>query len=109
MGGYLWQDSRERRVKFVLNRNNVSLGFHGGMKRWGFHGMPDMHGVTKSHRRIGCIGSGRAKVPIIIIMKEGCLKYAPLMQSRVWPGQKMPGNVGGKYKWACGLRVSDLL
>ena len=24
--------------------------------------MPDMHGVTKSHRRIGCIGSGRAKV-----------------------------------------------
>ena len=26
-------------------------------------------------------------------------------QSRVWPGQKMPGNVGGKYKWACGLRV----
>ena len=32
------------------------------MKRWGFHGMPDMHGVTKSHRRIGCIGSGRAKV-----------------------------------------------
>jgi len=61
-------------------------GFHGGMKRWGFHGMPDMHGVTKSHRRIGCIGSGRAK-------------------SRVWPGQKMPGQVGGKYKWACGLRV----
>ena len=28
-------------------------------------------------------------------------------QSRVWPGQKMPGNVGGKYKWACGLRVSN--
>ena len=45
----------------VLNEY-VLKGFHGGMKRWGFHGMPDMHGVTKSHRRIGCIGSGRAKV-----------------------------------------------
>ena len=53
-----------------FSRNNVSEGFHGGMKRWGFHGMPDMHGVTKSHRRIGCIGSGRAKVPIIV-MKQG--------------------------------------
>ena len=48
-----------------------SPGFHGGMKRWGFHGMPDMHGVTKSHRRIGCIGSGRAKVPF----KNGCRIY----------------------------------
>ena len=31
------------------------------------------------------------------------------VQSRVWPGQKMPGQVGGKYNWACGLRVSELL
>ena len=30
------------------------------------------------------------------------------VQSRVWPGQKMPGQVGGKYNWACGLRVSEL-
>ena len=46
-------------------------GFQGGMKRWGFRGMPDTHGTTKSHRRIGAIGSGRAK-------------------GRIWPGQKMP-------------------
>ena len=51
-------------------------GFQGVMKRWGFAGMPAGHGVTKSHRRPGCIGSGRDK-------------------GRVWPGQKMPGHVGG--------------
>eukprot|EP00092_Neocalanus_flemingeri_P001256 GFUD01001342.1.p1 GENE.GFUD01001342.1~~GFUD01001342.1.p1 ORF type:complete len:390 (-),score=83.74 GFUD01001342.1:11-1138(-) len=61
-------------------------GFQGVMKRWGFKGMPDTHGVTKSHRRPGCIGSGNDK-------------------ARVFPGQKMPGNVGGGYTWNCGLRV----
>jgi len=61
-------------------------GFHGVMKRWGFKGMPKTHGVTKSHRRPGCIGSGNEK-------------------ARVFPGQKMPGDVGGVYTWNCGLRV----
>jgi len=64
----------------------IERGFQGVMKRWGFHGMPATHGTTKSHRRPGCIGSGRDK-------------------SRVWPGQKMPGNVGGGYRWMCGLKV----
>ena len=62
-------------------------GFQGVMKRWGFHGMPtDKHGCTKSHRRPGCIGSGRQK-------------------SRVWPGQKMPGHVGGGFHRVLGLKV----
>jgi len=61
-------------------------GFHVVMKRWGFKGMPDTHGTTKTHRRPGCIGSGNDK-------------------SRVFPGQKMPGDVGGHYRWSCGLRV----
>lgn len=39
------------------------------MKRWGFKGMPATHGVTKTHRRPGNIGSGGQK-------------------ARVWPGQK---------------------
>jgi len=64
----------------------MERGFQGVMKRWGFHGMPDTHGTTKSHRRGGCIGSGREK-------------------SRVWPGQKMPGNIGGLYRWYRGLRI----
>ena len=62
-------------------------GFQGVMKRWGFSGMPtDAHGVTKSHRRPGCIGSGRDK-------------------GRVWPRQKMPGHMGGDRVWMAGLRV----
>jgi len=60
-------------------------GFQGVMKRWGFKGMPDTHGVTKSHRRPGCIKGGN--------------------KARVSPGQRMPGNVGGGYIWQCGLRV----
>jgi len=45
------------------------------MKRWGFHGMPATHGVTKSHRRGGNIGGGGEK-------------------GRVWPGTKLPGHMG---------------
>ena len=45
------------------------------MKRWGFHGMPATHGVTKSHRRGGNTGGGGEK-------------------GRVWPGTKMPGHMG---------------
>jgi len=61
-------------------------GFQGVMKRWGFAGMPATHGVTKSHRRPGCIGSGNDK-------------------ARVFPGQKLPGDMGGMFRWSCGLRV----
>ena len=57
------------------------------MKRHGFAGMPsDERGCTKSHRRPGNIGFGRDK-------------------SRVWPGKKMPGHVGGKYKTIAGLQI----
>jgi len=69
----------------VLGRS-IERGFQGGMKKWGFRGGPATHGVTKSHRRVGCIGSGRDK-------------------GRVWPGQKLPGNVGGRSVWQCGLTV----
>lgn len=47
----------------------MDRGFQGVMKRWGFKGMPATHGVTKTHRRPGNIGSGGQK-------------------ARVWPGQK---------------------
>lgn len=49
------------------------------MKRWGFKGMPATHGVTKTHRRAGNIGSGGQK-------------------ARVWPGTKMPGFMGGRFR-----------
>jgi large subunit ribosomal protein L3 len=51
-------------------------GFAGVMKRWGFGGGPASHG-SKSHRRVGSIGSGSAT------------------PSRVLKGKKMPGRMGG--------------
>ena len=56
------------------------------MKRWGFHGMPASHGVTKTHRRPGNIGSGGKK-------------------ARVMPGTKMPGHMGNAYRVLKGQRV----
>ena len=50
-------------------------GFAGVMKRWGFAGGPASHG-SKSHRRVGSIGSGSA------------------YPSRVLKGKKMPGRMG---------------
>lgn len=57
------------------------------MVRWKFHGMPATHGVTKSHRRGGCIGGGGEK-------------------GRVWPGTKMPGHMGSERRT---LRACQIL
>jgi len=56
------------------------------MKRWGFKGMPATHGVTKTHRRGGNIGSGGTK-------------------ARVMPGTKMPGHMGGYRRTQKGIKV----
>lgn len=56
------------------------------MKRWGFKGMPASHGVTKTHRRPGNIGSGGQK-------------------ARVMPGTKMPGHMGNRYRINRGLKI----
>ncbi|URE06911.1 Ribosomal protein L3 [Musa troglodytarum] len=52
-------------------------GFQGGMKRWGFAGMPASHGASLSHRSIGSTGQ----------------RDAP---GKVFKGKKMPGRMGGK-------------
>lgn len=56
------------------------------MKRHGFSGMPASHGVTKTHRRPGNIGAGGEK-------------------ARVWPGTKLPGHMGNRYRIARGLKI----
>lgn len=48
--------------------------------------MPASHGVTKSHRRGGNIGSGGTK-------------------ARVMPGTKMPGHMGNRYRIIRGIQV----
>lgn len=63
-------------------------GFEGVMKRHGFKGMPATHGVTKTHRRPGNIGSGGTK-------------------ARVWPGQKMPGHMGNRWRVHKGAKVCE--
>lgn len=55
------------------------------MRRWGFKGMPASHGVTKTHRRPGNIGSGRERGVI--------------------PGTKLPGHMGNSYRIARGVQV----
>ena len=61
-------------------------GFQGGMKRWGFGGMPASHGTTKSHRKIGTIGASQDP-------------------GRVWKGKKMPGRMGNKRVTKQNLRI----
>ncbi|KZC04520.1 39S ribosomal protein L3, mitochondrial [Dufourea novaeangliae] len=62
-----------------IRGKTIDRGFQGVMKRWGFSGMPASHGVTKTHRRGGNIGSGGQK-------------------ARVMPGTKMPGHMGNRWR-----------
>lgn len=48
--------------------------------------MPASHGVTKTHRRGGNIGAGGNK-------------------ARVFPGTKMPGHMGNRWRVARGLKI----
>uniref|UniRef100_A0A1L8DRL5 Large ribosomal subunit protein uL3m n=1 Tax=Nyssomyia neivai TaxID=330878 RepID=A0A1L8DRL5_9DIPT len=64
----------------------VNRGFQGVMKRWGFKGQPASHGQTKTHRRPGNIGGGGEK-------------------GRVWPGKKMPGHMGNRWRSMRGVRI----
>lgn len=64
----------------------IDRGFQGVMKRWGFKGMPASHGVTKTHRRPGNIGSGGAL-------------------ARVKLGTKMPGHMGNRWRTIRGVKV----
>uniref|UniRef100_A0A336MDX4 Large ribosomal subunit protein uL3m n=1 Tax=Culicoides sonorensis TaxID=179676 RepID=A0A336MDX4_CULSO len=64
----------------------IDRGFQGVMKKHGFKGMPWSHGVTKTHRRPGNIGGGGEK-------------------GRVWPGTKLPGWMGNRWRVLRGLKI----
>lgn len=57
----------------------IGKGFQGGMKRWGFSGMPASHGASLSHRSLGSTG-GRQD------------------PGKVFKGKKMAGRMGGKRR-----------
>lgn len=69
-----------------IRAKTIDRGFQGVIKRWGFKGMPASHGVTKTHRRPGNIGGGGEK-------------------GRVWPGTKMPGHMGNRWRILRGVKI----
>lgn len=63
------------------------MGFEGGMKRHGFHGQPASHGVSLTHRSMGSAGGSQGS------------------GSRVLPGKKMPGRMGGQQVTTQNVKV----
>jgi len=64
---------------------SLGRGFAGAMKRHGFSGQRDSHGVSLMHRAVGSIGQSNI--------------------ARVFPGKRMPGRAGRKRVTVRGLRV----
>ena len=63
------------------------MGFAGGMKRWGWGGQPASHGTSLTHRAMGSAGGGQGS------------------GSRVHPGKRMAGRMGGERHTVQSLRV----
>lgn len=63
------------------------MGFAGGMKRHGFSGQPASHGTSLTHRAMGSAGGSQGS------------------GSRVHPGKKMPGRMGGQQVTVQNLKV----
>jgi len=57
------------------------------MKRWGFTGQPASHGVSLTHRSMGSAGGSQGS------------------GSRVHPGKRMAGNMGGEQHTVQNLKV----
>lgn len=74
--------------QFVDARANCrGMGFEGGMKRHGFSGQPATHGNSLSHRAMGSAGASQGS------------------GSRVLPGKRMAGNMGGQQVTVQNLKV----
>ena len=74
--------------QFVDARANCrGMGFAGGMKRHGFKGQPASHGNSKTHRAMGSVGQSQGG------------------GSRVLPGKKMPGRMGGQQVTTQNVKV----
>ncbi|KAI9804028.1 MAG: 54S ribosomal protein L9, mitochondrial [Piccolia ochrophora] len=77
--------------QFVDARANCKgKGFAGGMKRHGFKGQPASHGVSLTHRSMGSAGQSQGG------------------GSRVYPGKKMAGRMGGQQVTVQNARVMQV-
>lgn len=63
------------------------MGFAGGMKRWGWSGQPASHGNSLTHRAMGSAGGSQGS------------------GSRVHPGKRMAGRMGGEMHTVQNLKV----
>ena len=70
-----------------VRANTKGKGFAGGMKRWGFSGQPASHGTSLTHRAMGSAGASQGS------------------GSRVLPGKKMAGRMGGEQHTVQSLKV----
>uniref|UniRef100_A0AC35U1Y8 39S ribosomal protein L3, mitochondrial n=1 Tax=Rhabditophanes sp. KR3021 TaxID=114890 RepID=A0AC35U1Y8_9BILA len=68
----------------TVTGKTIDWGFQGGMHRWGMRGM-NANRTTKSHRRVGSIGS--------------------VGDARVWPGKRLPGHMGYEWRTTSGLQI----
>jgi large subunit ribosomal protein L3 len=74
--------------QFIDARANCrGMGFEGGMKRHNFKGQGASHGNSLSHRVMGSSGGSQGS------------------GSRVLPGKRMPGNMGGQQVTVQNVRV----
>ena len=74
--------------QFVDARANCrGMGFEGGMKRHGFKGQGASHGNSLAHRIMGSSGGSQGS------------------GSRVHPGKRMPGNMGGQQVTVQNVKV----
>ena len=74
--------------QFIDARANCKgKGFAGVMKKHGFHGQPASHGVSLTHRSMGSSGPSQGG------------------GSRVYPGKKMAGRMGGQQVTTQNIKV----
>lgn len=77
--------------QYVDARANCrGMGFTGVMKRHGFHGQPRSHGISLTHRSMGSAGQSQGG------------------GSRVYPGKKMAGNMGGQQVTTQNVKVLQI-
>lgn len=67
--------------------NSRGMGFAGVMKRHGMHGQPASHGVSLTHRSLGSAGQSQGG------------------GSRVYPGKRMAGRMGGEQVTVQNVKV----
>ena len=86
--GSVFKASWFKEGQFVDARANCrGMGFAGGMKRHGFHGQPASHGVSLVHRSLGSAGQSQGG------------------GSRVYPGKRMAGRMGGQQVTVQNIKV----